>query len=151
LKRVSSGIEVVFAANFLLQFTNLGGEELNRDSALRANHVVMIAAIELVFVARNTVVKSDLTSQSTFGQQLERAINSCETDLGIFFPGETEKFVGGEMVARLKERAENRVALIGMFQPNALQMFIENLLRLTHSFACRRRVIINAALQHDEN
>ena len=75
---------MVFAANLFFQLVYLGREKLNRCVALSANHVVVVAAVELVFIACHAVRKRNSAGQAAFRQQLERAVNRGETDLGVF-------------------------------------------------------------------
>jgi hypothetical protein len=65
---MTSGRVIVSAADFLFQLINFTGKKLHRTAALRADHVVMAAAIVLVLVARDTVVESNLARQSAFGE-----------------------------------------------------------------------------------
>ncbi len=71
--------------DLLLQVVNFGREEFHRTAAFRAHHVVVAAAIVLVLVTGDAVVKSDFTSQTALGQQFEGAVDGGESDLGIFF------------------------------------------------------------------
>src|SRR5690349_15908419 len=91
LEVVAGGVKVIFAADFFFQLVDLGREELDRGVTLRADHVVMIAAIELVLIARHAVRKRDSAGQSAFRQQLERAVNRGEADLGVFLADQAEK------------------------------------------------------------
>src|SRR5271154_3841303 len=70
LKRVARGQVAVLAANFLLDLCRLRRKEFHRRAALGANHVVMAAAIVLMLVARDAVVKSNFAGQPATGQQL---------------------------------------------------------------------------------
>jgi hypothetical protein len=70
LESMAGGLVVVFAAYFLLQPVHFRGEEFDRSAAIGAHHVVMTAAIVLVFVAGNAVVEGDFAGQSAFGKQL---------------------------------------------------------------------------------
>ncbi len=64
---MASGIEVVFTPDLFFQFSNLGREELDRDTAVRADHVMVAATVELVFIAGHAIVKSNLAGQATLG------------------------------------------------------------------------------------
>src|SRR5690242_5409157 len=132
---------MVFAADLLFQLVYLGREKLDGRVTLRADHVVMVAAIELVLIARHAVRKRNSAGQPAFRQQLERAVNRGEADLGVFLAHQAEKLVGGKMIARLKKSAQDGVALVGMLEPDALQVLIKDVLRFTHGFARRRRMI----------
>jgi hypothetical protein len=144
LEGVACRLVVMLLADVFFYFFNFGREELHGTAALCAYHVVMVTAIELVFVAGYAIVKSDLASQSTFGQQLQGAIDGREPDPRIFFLHQPEKFIGGEMVPRLHERAQDGIALPSMFQANFAQVFVEDVFRLPHHLARDGGLIVNA-------
>lgn len=70
LKRMPGSEIVILESDFLLEAAYFLGEKLNRVAALRANHVVMAAAVVLMLVARDAVVERDFAGQSAFSQQL---------------------------------------------------------------------------------
>jgi hypothetical protein len=145
---VARGEIVILAADFLLKVPNLLGEELDRTSAFRANHVVMAAAVVLVLVAGNAVVKGYLTGQAALGEQFERAVDRGVSDPCVSFLHQSMEFVGREMVARFEEGTQNRVALGSLLQSNAFQMPVENLLGLADHLAGEDRLVIDALLEH---
>src|SRR6478736_1604774 len=108
----------------------------------------MVAAIELVLIARHAVRKRDGAGQPAFRQQFERAVNRGEADLGVFLAHQAEKLVGGKMITGFKESAQDSVTLVSVLEPNALQVLIKDLLGFTHGFARSRRMIVNPSLQH---
>src|SRR6185437_4201011 len=67
LEGMASGLVMMFAADFLLQAVHFRGEKLDGSAAIGAHHVVMTAAIVLVFVAGNPIVEGDFAGQSAFG------------------------------------------------------------------------------------
>lgn len=136
-------VTVLFADVFL-DFFNFWREELYGTAALCTYHVVMIAAIELVFIARNSVMEGYLARQSTFAQQLQGPIDGREPDPRIFLLYQPEELIGGEMVARLHKRAQDGIALPGMFQANFAQVFMEDVFRLPHHLARDGGLIVNA-------
>src|SRR6185369_238353 len=148
LEVMARGVKSVFAPNLFFQLVDLRREKLDRRIALRTDHVVMVAAIELVLIARHAVRKRNGAGQATFRQQLERAVNRGKANLGVFLADEAEKLVGREMIARLKKSAQNGVALVSMLQTDALQVLIKNFLRFTHGFARSGCVIVNPCLPH---
>ena len=52
--------------DFLLQAADFGRKELHRAATLGADHVVVAAAVVLVFVAGNAIVEGDFAGQSAF-------------------------------------------------------------------------------------
>jgi hypothetical protein len=120
LEVVPRGVEVVFAPNLFFQLVHFGRKELDRRVTLGADHVMVVAAVELMLITCHAVWKRDSAGQPAFRQQLERAVNRGEADFGIFLAHQAEKFVCGEMVARFKKGAQDGVTLVSMLEPNAL-------------------------------
>jgi hypothetical protein len=149
LESVAGGFEVVLASNLLFQAIHLGRKELHRAAAVSANHVVMPAAVVLVFEACNSVMKSHFTGQATLSQELQRAVHRGETDFGIFLLHQPVQFVGGKVLARLQEGLQDRVALGGVLKAYAFEVLMQNLLGLAHHLAGNGGLIVNAALKHD--
>src|SRR5437660_8814298 len=89
LESMSGRDVAISAANFLLQFVDLLRKELDRTAALGANHVVMTAAIVLMLVAGNAVVKGHLAGQAALRQQLQRSIHGGVADPRILFLHQT--------------------------------------------------------------
>ena len=135
LKGVARRQVVVLAPDFLLQFADLGREEFDRATALGADHVMVIAAVVLVLIPRHTVMKCDLTGQTALGQQLQGPIHGGEADPGVFLFHEAMELVRGEVISRLEEGAENRVALLSMLQTYTAEVLVEDVLGLAHILA----------------
>ena len=148
LERVTGGNVAVLAADFLLDLSNLLREKFDRGAALGTNHVVMTAAIVLVFVARYAVMKSHFAGQSTTRQQLQRPIDSSEADARIGFFDQPMQFVDGEMFARFQESPKNRAALSSLLQADALKMLQENAFRFADVFPRDNFLIVDSFLQH---
>ena len=132
LECVATGLVVVFAANLLLEFIDFRREEFDRTSAVGADHVMVAATVVLMLVSGNAVVKGDFAGKPTLRQKFESAVNSGESDLWIFLLYQTMELVCGHVVAGLEKRLQDGVALLGMLQPDALQMTMQDLLRFAH-------------------
>lgn len=150
LEGMASGLVMVFAADFLLQAVHFRRKEFDGSAAVGADHVVMAAAVVLVFVASNPVVEGDFTGQSALGQQLQRAIYRGKADSGIAFAHQLVQLFGGEMFVGLKEGKQNSVALLGLFESNFLQVLMKTVLRLAQRFARDGNGIIDAFLKHEK-
>lgn len=148
LEIVTRCIKVVFAADLFFQFAYLRGEKLNRSATLSADHVMVAAAIKLVLVAGHSIREWDGAGQPAFGQKLKRTVYRGKSDLGVFFPYQTEKLVGRKMIAGFQERTQDRVALIGMLQTYTFQVLIKNILGLPHGLARWRSMIVDTSLEH---
>jgi hypothetical protein len=109
----------------------------------------MVAApVVLVLEAGNTVMERDFAGQPTLRQQLERAVDRGEADASIFLLNQPVQFVGGKVIAGLKKRLQNRVALRRMFETHSFEMLKQYLLRLADHLARDTGLIVNALLQH---
>ncbi len=135
LECVAGGQIVISAADFLLKLSNFLRKEFDRTAAFRADHVVMAAAVVLMLIARNAVVKSNFGSEAAFGKKLQRAIDSGVADPGVLFLDETVKFVGRKMVPGLEKSAENRVALRRLLKADLLQVTMKDVLSLANHLA----------------
>lgn len=70
LKIMPGGVKAIFAPDLFLDLGDFRREELDRGAAIRADHMMMAATIELVFEASGSVRKWDHARQPAFGQQL---------------------------------------------------------------------------------
>jgi len=109
----------------------------------------MTAAVVLMLVAGDAVVKSDFAGQSAFGEQLQSAIDGSVADAGILLLNQAVELVGGKMVAGLKKGAENRVTLGSLLEANTLQVAMKNVLGLADHLAGQGRLIVDAFLKHE--
>lgn len=150
LKGMSGGEIVIFTADFLFQLAHLLGKELDRTAAFGTNHVMMTAAIVLVLVTRNAIVKGDFAGQAAIGEQLECAINRSVADPSVFLLNQTVQFVGREVVPRLQKCPQDGVALSGLFEADALQVLMKDALGFAHHLPRENGLIVDALLQHGE-
>jgi len=65
LEGMACGLIVMFAADLLFQSVHFGREKLDGASAIGTDHVVMTAAVVLMLVARNAIMKSNCAGQTT--------------------------------------------------------------------------------------
>ena len=121
--------------SFVPAFSTSRREELHRTPTVGAHHVVVAAAVVLVLVASDAVMKSDLAGKSTFREQLERAVDRRESDLRVFLFHQAVKLICRHVVPGLEERLQDSVALFGMLQADPLQVTMQDLLRFAHRLA----------------
>src|SRR5215471_17548702 len=121
-------VEVILAADLLFQLAHLGREELDRRPALGAYDVMMAAAIKLMLVAGHAVGERDHAGQPAFSQQFEGAIHGGKADLAVSLLDQAKKFVSGEVITGVEKRAQDGVALLRVFEADALEVAIENVL-----------------------
>src|SRR5579862_5681751 len=68
LEGMTSGEVMILAPNLLLDVSHLLRKELHRTAALRANHVMVAAAVVLMLEPRNPIVKRYFAGQTAFRQ-----------------------------------------------------------------------------------
>src|SRR6266851_8498572 len=85
LESVAGGDVTVFVSDLPLDRSDLLREKFDRSAALGTHHVVMTAAVVLVLVTRDAVVKGDFAGQSATSQKLQRPVDSGETNARIGF------------------------------------------------------------------
>ncbi len=151
LECVTGGCVVVFVADLLLQFADFLRKKFHRTAALRAHHVVMAAPVVLMLVAGDAVVKGHFAGQPALGQQFQCSIHRRKANSSIFLLHDAVEFVGRQVVTGFEKSAQNRIALRGLLQAHALQMLVEDLLRLANHFARDGGLVIDAFLQHGRN
>lgn len=147
LERVARGGIPVFAAYLLLEPLNFWREEFDGAAAFGADHVVMTTAVVLVLVPGDTVLELNRAGQSTLSQKLQRAIDGCKPDPGVALPHKAVQFIGGKMVTSFQKRAQDRVALFCMLQPDTPQVLMKNVFRFPDHLG-RNRPFIDAFLEH---
>jgi hypothetical protein len=139
---------MILAADVLLQLADFLGKKFDRTATVGANHVVMAAAVVLVFVACDAVVEGDFAGQAALCQQFQRAVDGGISDAGVFFLHQAVEFVGGEMVASLQKSVQDYVALRRLFQSDALQVAVKDFLGFADHLAGDGGLVIDALLQH---
>lgn len=85
---------MVLASDLLLDFSDFLGEKFDRGAALGAHHVVMTAAVVLMFITGDAVVEGDFAGQAATGEELQRAVDRGEADARIGFLHQAVQFVG---------------------------------------------------------
>src|ERR1035437_7747064 len=111
LESVARRQVLVLAANFLLNAFDVAREELHRAAAFGANHVMMVAAIVLLFITGHAVIESNFAGQPALGQQLQSPIDSGKSDALVVFLDQPIQFVGGEVVMCVAKRAQDDTPL----------------------------------------
>jgi len=148
LEGVAGGRELMLAANVVLNVLDLGGKKLNGDATLGTNHMMVVAAIVLVLVARDAIVERHLAGQAAFRQKLQRSVYRREPDAVILLLDQPIEFVRGKVVMSVEEGAQNGIALARLLEADPPEMIAENRLRLACHFPRDGRLIINSFLEH---
>ena len=148
LERVPGSQVMIFAPDLLLELPHLRREEFHRTATFRAHHVMVAAPVVLMLKAGNSIVKRNFTGQAAFGQQFQRPVHGGISDACVFLLHQAVQFVGRQMIPRLQETPQNGIALLGLFQPDVLQMAVQDLFRLAHHLARKAWLVIDALLQH---
>ena len=139
----------VFAPDLLFELAHFRRKEFNGTAAGCAHHVMMAAAVVLVLITSDSVVKSNLAGQAAFGQQLEGAIHGRISDARVLFLHQAVEFVGGKMIAGIEEGAQDGIALSGLLQAHSLEVAMKNFFGLANHLTGKAGLIVNAFLQHE--
>ena len=140
--------EVISAADFLLQYADLGREELNGTAAIGANHVVMATPVVLMLVTGDAVMEGDFAGQAALGKQFQGAVYGGVSDTGVFLLHQAMEFVRGKVITRLQEGPQDGIALGGLFEADTLEMAMEDILRLADHLAGECGLVVDALLKH---
>lgn len=135
------------AADFLFQLLHFAREEFDGSSAFGTDHVVMAAAVVLVFVAGDAVVEGDFAGQSALGEQFQSPVDRSVANDGVFFLHQPMQFVGGEMIASFEEGTQDGIPLRGLLEADFLEVPVEDLLGLPDHLARNGRLIVDAILE----
>src|SRR5215510_3073261 len=79
-----SELKLMLCGHFVLDCFQFRRVELDDLSALRADHVVVMFMLVIMFVVRATVAEAGLARKPSLGQQLERPVHGCLADARIF-------------------------------------------------------------------
>ena len=139
---------MVFASDLLLDFSDFLREKFDRRAALRAHHVVMTAAVVLMFVARDAVVKGDFAGQAATRQKFQRPVNGGEADARIGFLDQSMQFVGRKMFPSFQKGPQNSATLFRLLEPDALEVPMKDVLGFADVLLRNGRLIVDSFLQH---
>ncbi len=93
-----------FVRHLVLQGLDIGREEFNDLAALRADHVVVMLVIVVMFVVGLIVAEPNLAGESRLGKKLERSIHGCMADRGILLLNYPVKVVRGQVFLGTQKR-----------------------------------------------
>ena len=145
---MAGGYVTVFVSDLLFDFSDFLREKFDRRAALGTDHVVMTAAVVLVLVTRDAVVKSDFTGEAATCQELQRPIDGGETDTRISFLDQPMQFVDREMLTSFKEGPQDCAALFGLLEADTFEMLQENSFGFADVLPRDRWLIVDSFLQH---
>ncbi len=145
---MTGGHVAMLASNLLLDLSDFLREKFDRSAALGTHHVVMTAPVVLMFIARDSVVKSDLAGQAATGQKFQRPVNGGEADARVGFLDQTMQFVNREMLTSFQERPQDGAALFGLLEPDAFEMPEKNPFGFADIFPRDGFLIVDSLLQH---
>ena len=97
--------------------------------------MVVTASVVLVFVTGDAIMKSDFAGQAALGKKLKGAVDGGKADARIFLFHKAMKFVSGKMFSGFEEGSQDGIPLCGVLQSHALEVRVQDLLRLPHHLA----------------
>lgn len=117
-----------FLSNTALNLLNLGREELYGIAACRADHMVMVAAIHMMFEPGHAIAKLNLCRQATLDKNFERPIDGSVADGRFLSFDQVMQFFRSKVITGCKEDSQNCVTLRTSLEPKLRQMLVQNLL-----------------------
>jgi len=148
LESVTRGDVMVLASDLLFNFSDLFREKFDRRTALRAHHVVMVAAVVLMFITRDAIMKRNFAGQSATREQLQSPVDGGESDARVGALNQSMQFVDGEMLTGLEKSPQDGAALFRLLKADALEMAKKDFLGLADTLARDDGLIVNTFLQH---
>ena len=137
------------------QFQDFVRRELDDSPATAADHVVVRALAERVFIVRLLYVKPDLFQDTAVDEEGQRAVDRRLAHLQALFPEEIQNLLGLEMVLHLQHGIEDFSPRAGILDPPPLGILSQNrvkflrgvpitigfLIHRTQSLDSRRRIV----------
>lgn len=143
---VACRVKTVIRGDFVLFILDLFAVKLYQLAALGADQMVVVLVVVKVFITRAPVAQTLFARQPAFDQKLERAVNSREADGRVFDFDNVIQVFGAEMAFGFEKNVEYQLALRGLFEPGAPEMFKEYLF-LFGKFGHRFVVIVVAYIR----
>jgi len=116
LEPMPQRFETHFARNLLDRFLYRCDRELLGLAAGCADQVAVLVLIERSFETGSAIAEIHLAGQAGLGQEPESAIDCREPNLGIAFPDDSVKLIGGDMFHVGEKDIEYLLALPGLFK-----------------------------------
>jgi hypothetical protein len=141
LQTVMRRLETEFASDALLLGLDEFVVELNDQTALRADQVVVMPLPVVILVAQMTVVELLAACNTALDQQLHRAVNSRESERRVLRAGALIYLPDGQVSGGFQKYFQDRIALAGYLVAGAFQMAMEHFFffRHYHPFVCTAR------------
>ena len=131
-QQVLGHLEAVLCRHRVLDRLQLSRKELDDPATLRADHMIVMLVLVVMFVVGNAVTETNFARESGFGQQLQRSVDRGLPDAGVFPFDEPVEILTGKMLFRPQEDIKNQVALSGALEPFLLDMFKKDFLFFSH-------------------
>jgi len=139
---------MVPASDLLLELSHFLGEKLDRRSALSTHHVMMAAAIVLVFITGDAIMKGNFAGKPATGQKLQRSVDRSETNARVGFLNQPVELINRKMFACFEKGPKNGAALFGLLQADAFEMLMKNALGFADVLPRDSQLIVDSLLQH---
>jgi hypothetical protein len=132
---VTSRMKVVLNRDLVLLVLDDFTVELDEQSTISADQMIVMLVIVEVLVPRNSVTEAFLPGKPTLREKLEGPVDGRETDVRKLLLDDLMKFFGTGVSLGLKEDVEDRLPLCRPLEAGNLQMLKEDFLFLLHGFA----------------
>ena len=125
-------LKAMLCGHRILKSFQLRREELYDSPTLRADHVIVVLMLVIVFVVGDAIAKANFARESRFGQKFQRAVNGGLTNGRVFLSDKAVKVFAGKMLLRAQKQIKNQVALSRALESLLLDMGEKNFLFFSH-------------------
>src|SRR2546425_6621929 len=116
-------LEAMLCRHRVLDRFEFSRKKLNDAAAFRADHVIVMLMLIVMFVVGATIAKANFTGQAGFSQKLQGPIDSRLPNARVIFLDQSVKVFAGKMRFRAQKDVENQIALGRAFEPSLLDVF----------------------------
>ena len=133
-------LEPKFVRHLLLQNFYLLRNELDNLAALRADHVIVMFVLEMVFVVGLVVAKSNLTGKPGLREEFESTVHRRVADRWILLLNQPVEIFACQVIFLSEKDLQDQITLRGFPETCLLNVLQEDLLLLNKLFLFLRHV-----------
>ena len=130
--------EPEFVRDLVLEFFDVGREELDDAPAFETDHVIVVPVVEMVLVICLVIAEPYLARKTRFREEFQSAVNGRVPDGRVDAMDEQIEVLAREVLFGAKKDVKNEVTLSGPAQAGLLDVLAEDIL-LGREFVRRLR------------
>src|SRR5260221_6457367 len=137
-----SKLKSVHGGHLILNSFQLRRVELNYLSTDRADHMIVMLMLVIVFVMGAAIAEARFAGQPRISQKLQRAVNRRLSDAPVLFAHQAIEVFARHVPLSAEKDFQDQVALRGSLEALSAKMFDENFLLFGH-----QRLVIGRFLE----